>query len=95
MAYKAILRMLAVCAVMMVATAVSALAQDYKALLGKWNMTAETDGDPVAWILVLKEDGGRLTAVLGTGRRACGEEFYVYRWRTEIQSAVSRRVLRY
>jgi hypothetical protein len=78
MAYKAILRMLTVCAVMMVATAVSALAQDYKALLGKWNMTAETDGDPVAWILVLKEDGGRLTAVLGTGEGAPAAKNFTY-----------------
>jgi hypothetical protein len=78
MAYKAILRMLIVCAVMMMATAVSALAQDYKGLLGKWNMTAETDGDPIAWILVLKEDGGRLTAVLGTGEGAPAAKNFTY-----------------
>jgi hypothetical protein len=64
MAHKAILRMLAVF-MALVATTVSALAQDYKSLVGKWNMTSETDGDPVAWTLVLKEDGGRLAAVLG------------------------------
>jgi hypothetical protein len=65
MAHKVILRMLAVCMVMAMTT-VSALAQDYKTLLGKWNMTSETEGDPVAWTLVLKEADGRLTAVLGT-----------------------------
>jgi hypothetical protein len=65
MAHKVILRMLAVCMVMAMTT-VSALAQDYKTLLGKWNMTSETEGDPVAWTLVLKEADGRLAAVLGT-----------------------------
>ena len=65
MAHKVILRMLAVCMVMAMTT-VSALAQDYKTLLGKWNMTSETEGDPVAWTLMLKEADGRLTAVLGT-----------------------------
>jgi hypothetical protein len=66
MAHKVFARILAICVVAMMTT-VSALAQDYKTLLGKWNMTSETQGDPVAWILVLKESDGRLTAVLGAG----------------------------
>ena len=47
-------------------TMVSALGQDYKALIGKWNMTSETDGDPVNWTLVLKESDGKLTGVLSS-----------------------------
>jgi hypothetical protein len=44
--------------------AISAFAQDYKSLLGKWLMTSETDSDSVHWALILKEDGGKLTALL-------------------------------
>ena len=77
MAHKVIVRMLAVCVVAMMTT-VSALAQDYKALLGKWNMTSETEGDPVAWILVLKENDGRLTAVLGAGDAAQAVSDFTY-----------------
>ena len=69
MAHKAIRLVLAICVVAAV-TAVSALAQDYKALVGKWNMTSETNGDPVAWTLVLKESDGQLTAVMGAGEGA-------------------------
>jgi len=65
MACKTIQRIVLVC-VALVVTTVSALAQDYKTLLDKWSMTSETDGDPLAWTLVLKEVDGRLTAVLGT-----------------------------
>lgn len=46
--------------------ALSALAQDYKALLGKWSMTSKTNGDPVKWMLVLKEADGKLTAALAS-----------------------------
>jgi hypothetical protein len=46
--------------------AVFAHAQDYKPLLGDWNMTSETDGDPVKWTLTLKEVEGKLTAICGT-----------------------------
>jgi hypothetical protein len=46
---------------------VSAPAQDYKPLIGKWNMTSETNGDPVQWTLTLKETEGKLTASLDTG----------------------------
>lgn len=77
MAHKVIVRMLAVCVVAMMTT-VSALAQDYKTLLGKWNMTSETEGDPVAWILVLKENDGRLTAVLGAGDGAQAVKDFTY-----------------
>jgi hypothetical protein len=44
--------------------AISGFAQDHKALMGKWNMISETDGDPVNWTLVLKDDGGKLTGTL-------------------------------
>ena len=66
MAYKAIQRIVLICVTLIVTTTVSALAQNYKTLLGKWSMTSETDGDPLAWTLVLKEVDGRLTAVLAT-----------------------------
>jgi hypothetical protein len=46
---------------------VSAPAQDYKPLIGKWNMTSETNEDPVQWSLTLKETEGKLTASLDTG----------------------------
>lgn len=64
MAYNAIQRIVLICVVLIVTTA-SALAQDYKTLVGKWSMTSETEGDPVAWTLVLKEVDGHLTATLG------------------------------
>ena len=47
--------------------AVSAHAQDYKSLIGKWNMTSENSGDPVKWTLILKDAEGKLTASLETG----------------------------
>ena len=77
MGYKTIRRIVLVC-VALIVTTVSALAQDYRTLLGKWNMTAETDGDPVAWTLVLKEVDGRLTAVLGTGEGAPAAKDFTY-----------------
>ncbi|HLH04611.1 MAG TPA: hypothetical protein VKX25_17725 [Bryobacteraceae bacterium] len=56
--------------------AVTALAQDYKSLLGKWNMTSETEGDPVDWTLVLKDDGGKLAAFLsGTDGDQAAKDF--------------------
>jgi hypothetical protein len=58
-------RFFALCLVIMV-LAVSAPAQDYKPLIGNWNMTSESDGDPVKWTLILKESEGKLTADLGT-----------------------------
>jgi hypothetical protein len=48
----------------LVLCAMMAVAQDQKSLVGKWNMTAETDGEPVNFVLVLKEDDGKLTALL-------------------------------
>jgi hypothetical protein len=59
-------------------TTVAARAQDYKSLLGKWNMTSETDGDPVAWILILKESDRRLTATLGTDEGAPAAKDFTY-----------------
>ncbi len=46
--------------------AVYAPAQDYKPLIGSWNMTSESEGDPVKWTLILKESEGKLTADLAT-----------------------------
>jgi hypothetical protein len=66
MAHKAIRRILLVFVVLAAAT-ICAFAQDHKTLAGKWNMTSETSGDPVNWTLVLKEDNGKLTAVLAAG----------------------------
>ncbi len=40
---------------------------DYKPLLGKWNMTSETDGDPVHWTLMSQETDGKLSATLVAG----------------------------
>jgi len=46
-------------------SAMSLLAQDHKALLGKWSMTSETEGDALHWTLILKDtDDGKLTASL-------------------------------
>lgn len=64
MASKTIQRMFAICMVASL-VAISAFAQDYKALIGKWNMTSETNGDPVTWVLVIKEDSGKLAAFMG------------------------------
>jgi hypothetical protein len=41
-------------------------AQDYKPLLGEWNMNSESDGDPIKWTLTLKEAEGKLVAVCAT-----------------------------
>ena len=46
--------------------AVLAHAQDYKPLLADWNMTSESDGDPIKWTLSLKELDGKLTAICGS-----------------------------
>ena len=84
MTHKAVRRL---CAFLLVAglAVMSALAQDYKALLGKWNMTSETDGDAVKWTLSLKESDGKLAAFLATDQG----ELRVRGWHSEIQSAVS------
>jgi len=77
MAHKAIRLVLGFCVVAAM-MALSALAQDQKALLGKWNMTSETDGDPVAWTLVVKENDGQLTAVVGTDEGAPPVKDFTY-----------------
>ena len=77
MAHKAIRLALGFCVVAAM-MALSALAQDQKALLGKWNMTSETDGDPVAWTLVVKENDGQLTAVVGTDEGAPPVKDFTY-----------------
>jgi hypothetical protein len=66
-----VLRKVIVACVVACLLALVAAAQDYKSLLGKWNMTSETDGDPVYWTLILKEVDGKLAASLAT---ASGEQ---------------------
>jgi len=61
-----VLRKLIVSCVAACLFALVAVAQDYKSLVGKWNMTSETDGDPVYWTLILKEVDGKLAASLAT-----------------------------
>jgi hypothetical protein len=65
MSQKRILHILAVCLVASIAV-LSAFGQDYKPLLGKWNMTSETSGDPVQWTLILKDSSGQLAGFLTT-----------------------------
>jgi hypothetical protein len=66
MAQKISHRFLALCLVLMV-LAVSAHGQDYKPLLGKWNMTSESTEDPVKWTLTLQASEGKLTGTMSTG----------------------------
>ena len=65
MTLKAFQKFLALC-VLTFLTASFCLAQDNAALAGKWNMTSETNGDPVHWTLVLKDENGKLTGFLTT-----------------------------
>ncbi len=65
MAHQMTRRVLAICLLTCLAV-VSALGQDYKALIGKWNMTSETDSDSVNWTLVLKESDGKLVGSLSS-----------------------------
>jgi hypothetical protein len=57
---------------------VCAPGQDYKALIGKWNMTSETGGDPVKWTLVLKEADGKLTGFLATDEEEQAAKDFTY-----------------
>ena len=41
-------------------------AQDHSAIVGKWSMTSESDDGSVPWTLTIKEDAGKLTALLAT-----------------------------
>jgi hypothetical protein len=59
-------RFFALCLGLMV-LAVSAYGQDYKPLLGKWNMTSESSEEPVKWTLTLQASEGKLTGILSTG----------------------------
>jgi hypothetical protein len=58
--HKQFFRLLAICLL----AALCLLGQDYKSLVGKWNMTSETDGDSVRWVLALKDVDGKLAASL-------------------------------
>ncbi len=65
MTYTTLRRATAVCLLTCVAV-FSLLAQNYKDLVGKWDMTSETEGDPVSWTLILKDTDGKLNAALAT-----------------------------
>jgi hypothetical protein len=65
MSYISIRRIAVICVAAVIFT-ISAVAQNYKSLIGTWKMTSETDGDPVEWSLVLREVDGKLAAFLTT-----------------------------
>jgi len=67
----------AVCLVTCLAI-VSAFGQDYQALVGKWDMTSETDSDSVKWTLVLKESDGKLTALLAASEGEVQAKDFTY-----------------
>ena len=77
MAYKHLQRSVALCLLICFA-ALFASAQDYKPLLGKWNMTSETEGDPVNWTLSLKETDGKLSATLVAGDNEIPAKDFTY-----------------
>lgn len=62
---KVFAKVLALCVLTLFAVSFC-LAQDKAALVGKWNMTSETNGDPVHWTLVLKDAHGKLEGLLTT-----------------------------
>jgi hypothetical protein len=66
MAQKISRQIFALCLGLLV-LAVSAHGQDYKPLLGKWNMTSESSEQPVKWTLTLQESEGKLTGLLSVG----------------------------
>lgn len=41
-------------------------APEQAALVGKWNMISESEGDPVHWTFVVKESDGKLAGFLAT-----------------------------
>lgn len=65
MASRVLRRILALCLLTLL-TAGFCFTQDIAAFVGKWNMTSDTNGDPVEWTLVLKEADGKLTGFLTT-----------------------------
>jgi hypothetical protein len=77
MTHKLVQRLLAVCLLTCLAAA-AALGQDYKALTGKWDMTSETEGDPVKWALMLRETDGKLTATLVAGENEIPAKEFSY-----------------
>jgi hypothetical protein len=77
MAYKHLQRYVALCLLICFA-ALSAFAQDYKSLIGKWDMTSETEGDSVRWTLSLKEIDGKLSATLVAGENEVPAKDFTY-----------------
>ena len=78
MAYKHLQRYVALCLLICFAAALPAFAQDYKPLLGKWDMTSETDGDPVKWTLFLKDADGKFSASLVAGDNEVPAKDFTY-----------------
>ncbi len=69
---------------------------DYKSFVGKWNMTSETDGDPVHWTLVLKDTDGKAHRLPCRRRqRNARHQFFLLRRRAQIQSPLRRRGIRH
>ncbi len=95
MAHKISRRFFALCLGFMVLT-VSAHGQDYKPLLGKWNMTSESTENPVKWTLTLQESEGKLTGSLSVGEGEQPAKDLTFRWwRFEIPGALPGLLLRH
>ena len=77
MAYKHLQRYVAL-GLLICFAALTASAQDYKSLIGKWDMTSETEGDPVNWTLSLKETDGKLSATLVAGDNEIPAKDFTY-----------------
>ena len=77
MAYKHLQRYVAL-GLLICFAALTASAQDYKSLIGKWDMTSETEGDSVRWTLSLKEIDGKLSATLVAGDNEVPAKDFTY-----------------
>jgi hypothetical protein len=60
------LRRFVVMTVVALVLAAYAFAENQAGLVGKWNMTSESTGDPLSWVLVIKEADGKLTGSLSS-----------------------------
>lgn len=54
-------------------------AEDTTALVGKWNMVSETDGDSVPWVLVLREAHGKVSGALTTDGSEIDAKDFTYK----------------
>jgi hypothetical protein len=62
---KLIQRVALLCLVALLGAFLNA-AEDHSALVGKWNMSSESDNGSVDWVLTIKDVDGKLTGVLVT-----------------------------